>query len=59
MLQTIQNALKECGVSAWRVRRTVEETSELFFVRKQLDTRRIKDTEKYDVTVFRKETRDG
>lgn len=53
MIERIQNVLKKCGISLWRINETTEETAELFFVRKQLDTRRIKDVRKYDVTVFR------
>lgn len=52
MLNRIQHTLKICGITNWRIREIKEETAELFFVRKQLDTRRIKDTCKYEVTVF-------
>ena len=52
MLNRIQHTLKTCGIANWRIREIKEETAELFFVRKQLDTRRIKDTCKYEVTVF-------
>ena len=53
MIGRIQTALEKCGISLWRINETVEETAELFFVRQQLDTRRIKDVRKYEVTVFR------
>ncbi|MDE7260630.1 MAG: hypothetical protein K2N78_00990 [Oscillospiraceae bacterium] len=53
MITRIQNALDKCGISLWRINETVEETAELFFVRKALDTRRVKDVHKYEVTVFR------
>ncbi len=53
MINRIKNALEHCGISLWRINDTAEETSELFFVKKQLDTRRIKDVRKYEVTVFR------
>lgn len=53
MIERIKSALARCGVAMWRVNETVEETAELFFVKKQLDTRRSKDVRKYDVTVFR------
>ena len=59
MLNRIQKALSACGISEWRVMDRTESTTELFFVRKQLDTRRIKDTRKYFVTVFRKAEKDG
>lgn len=53
MMTRIQNALEKCGISLWRINETVEETAELFFVRRELDTRRIKDVHKYEVGVFR------
>lgn len=53
MITRIENALKRCGISLWRINETAEETAELFFVRRALDTRRIKDVRKYEVTVFR------
>lgn len=53
MIDRIQSALARCGISMWRINETVEETAELFFVRKELDTRRTKDVRKYEVTVFR------
>ena len=53
MLERIRNALGRCGISLWRINETEEETAELFFVRRELDTRRIKDTRKYEVTLFR------
>lgn len=53
MITRIQNALNRCGITLWRINETVEETAELFFVKKELDTRRIKDVRKYEVTVFR------
>ena len=53
MIERIRNALERCGISLWRINETAEETAELFFVKKELDTRRIKDVRKYAVTVFR------
>lgn len=53
MISRIQNALRVCEIAVWRIRETVEETAELFFVRRALDQRRIKDIREYDVTVFR------
>ncbi|MBD5161943.1 MAG: hypothetical protein HDT14_08045 [Oscillibacter sp.] len=53
MITRIQNALEKCGISLWRINETAEETAELFFVRKKLDTRRVKDVHKYQVGVFR------
>lgn len=53
MITRIQNALEKCGISLWRINERVDESAELFFVKKQLDTRRSKDVRKYEVTVFR------
>ena len=59
MTDKIIRTLGDCGITAWRLTDRTEETTELFFVKKQLDTRRAKDTRKYLVTVFRDEERDG
>ena len=53
MIERIKSALGRCGITLWRINENVEETAELFFVKKQLDTRRSKDVRKYEVTVFR------
>jgi len=53
MIERIKAALKRSGIALWRINETAEETAELFFVKKQLDTRRSKDVHKYEVTVFR------
>lgn len=58
MITRIQKALERCGITLWRINETVEETAELFFVKKELDTRRSKDVRKYEVTVFR-DTEEG
>ena len=53
MIERIKNALARCGIALWRINERAEETAELFFVKRQLDTRRSKDVRKYEVTVFR------
>lgn len=53
MIERIKTALARCGIGLWRINERQEETAELFFVKKALDTRRIKDVHKYEVTVFR------
>lgn len=53
MIERIKNALARCGIALWRINERREETAELFFVKKALDTRRVKDVCKYEVTVFR------
>lgn len=60
MMDRIKALLKEAGVEEYSVCGVKERTAELFFVKKQLDTRRIKDVEKFFVTVYRcAETEDG
>ena len=53
MIERIKSALARCGIALWRINERKEETAELFFVKKALDTRRVKDVCKYEVTVFR------
>lgn len=53
MIERIKQALQDCGVAHWRINDTTEESAELFFVKKRLDTRRFKDVRKFEVTVFR------
>ena len=53
MIERIKSALDRCGITLWRINETVQETAELFFVKQRLDTRRIKDVHKFQVTVFR------
>ena len=53
MIERIKSALARCGIGMWRINERVDETAELFFVKKRLDTRRSKDVRKYEVTVFR------
>ena len=52
-MERIKRLLKEAGISDYIVYGYTERTAELFFVKKQLDTRRIKDVEKFNVTVYR------
>lgn len=59
MIERIKSALARCGITLWRINEREEESAELFFVKKALDTRRSKDTHKYEVTVFRDVEADG
>ena len=59
MIERIKSALKDCGIVLWRINDNTEESAELFFVKKQLDTRRFKDVRKFQVTVFRDVDKDG
>ncbi len=58
-MERIKRLLKEAGISEYIIYGYRERTAELFFVKKQLDTRRIKDVEKFVVTVFRIGEKDG
>ena len=59
MIERIKSALQRCGIALWRINEREDETAELFFVKKELDTRRVKDVHKYEVTVFRDVEADG
>lgn len=59
MIEKIKKALAELNVSRWRINEVKEESAELFFVKHTLDTRRIKDTHKYTVTVYREGEKNG
>ena len=58
-MERVKRLLKEAGISDYIVYGYRERTAELFFVKKQLDTRRIKDVEKFKVTVFRTGEKNG
>ncbi len=53
MIERIQEALKQEGVSVWRIEKTREERAELYFIKKELDQPRFADITRYTVTVFR------
>ena len=55
MINRIIDAIRPVAPAAWRIEERKEETAELFFVKKQLDTRRSKDVTYYTVTLFRKD----
>lgn len=59
MIEKIQNALTKLNIARWRINEVKEESAELFFVKHNLDTRRVKDTHKCSVTVFREGEKDG
>ena len=58
-MERILHLLRQAGIAEYTVCRHTERSAELFFVKKQLDTRRIKDVEKYYVTVYRTAEKDG
>lgn len=59
MLDTIITALKNENIDIWRITRSNVESCELFFIKKKLDSRRIKKVCKYCVTVWHDFERDG
>ena len=59
MIDNIKKALSELNITRWRINEVKEESAELFFVKHTLDTRRIKDTHKCTVTVYREGEKDG
>lgn len=59
MLEKIKKALSKLNIERWRINEVKEESAELFFVKHNLDTRRIKDTHKFTVTVYRQSEKDG
>lgn len=59
MIEKIKKALSELNINRWRINEVKEESAELYFVKHALDTRRIKDTHKCTVTVFRECEKDG
>lgn len=52
-MNNIQAILKTCQIENYLIHRIEEETAELFFIKKGLDTRRMKKIKKYQVTVYR------
>ena len=54
-IKRIRQALETAGIRDWILTETKNEGAELYFVKKQLDTRRAKDTTIYRATVFRNE----
>ncbi len=54
-MERIRKALETAGIPDWTLVEAKNEGAELYFVKKQLDTRRAKDTTVYHVTVFRNE----
>lgn len=52
LINRAKSSLAKLGVAEWRINDVLTESSEYFFVKKQLDTRRSKAVEKCEVTVF-------
>ena len=55
----IQQVLAEAGIEIWNLREDTVSSAELFFIRRRLDMRRMKETVKYPVTVYRPFQKDG
>lgn len=59
MMEMIQEVLREVGVSHWSISDQQVSAAELFFIRRALDMRRMKNTRKYIVTVYHDFEKDG
>lgn len=59
MLHKIVSGLKQNNISVYLINEIKKETLELFFVKKKLDMRRLKDVCKYKVTVYHDFEKDG
>ncbi|MCQ2523640.1 MAG: metallopeptidase TldD-related protein [Lachnospiraceae bacterium] len=53
------NLLKEAGVNEFQIVDTFEESSEMFFVKKKLDMRRMKNVEKIVIAIYKEMEEDG
>ncbi|MCM1055710.1 MAG: metallopeptidase TldD-related protein [Bacteroides sp.] len=59
MISKIIDILRSEGIEKYLVNKTERSSSELFFIRKDIDVRRTKDVTLYGVTVYRDLTKDG
>ena len=59
MIDKILKVLKNNNVTTYRLRDSITESTEVFFVKKKLDTRRIANTETVSVTVYKEFEKDG
>lgn len=59
MLATIKSALANNGVSVYLINDRATESTELYFIKKHLDMRRMNRTQEYSVTVYKDFTKDG
>ncbi len=59
MRDIILNALKKNEIAAYMIRKTETESAELYFIKKELDMRRLKNTVSYEVTVYRDFEKNG
>lgn len=59
MIKRITDILLSLGIDKYLINKTVKNSCELFFIRKEPDTRRIKDVTDYSVTVYRDLEKEG
>lgn len=59
MIECIRQALAKEHIDCYSIRRTRTESAELFYIKKDLDLRRMKRTEKCEVSVYRDFEKDG
>lgn len=59
MIDMILAAIRETGASAYQIRRSETQEAELYFIKKELDMRRMKHITGYEVTVYHDHEADG
>lgn len=59
MLELIRQSLRDANVDVWSIEERITASAELFFIRRNMDMRRMKQTRKYFVTAFRAFEKDG
>lgn len=59
MTEKIIKILKDKGIEKYLINKTEKSSSELFFIRKDIDTRRTKKVTHYEVNVYRDTEKDG
>lgn len=59
MILDIEQALGKANAAVWSIEKQTDSSAELFFIRRRLDMRRMADTVKYNVTVYRDFEKNG
>ncbi|MCR4960303.1 MAG: hypothetical protein K6A74_02535 [Lachnospiraceae bacterium] len=58
-MERIERILKECGIETYLIRKIRRESTELFYIKKKLDLRRITDVADMTVCIFKDVEKDG
>jgi predicted Zn-dependent protease len=59
MTETILNAIEKCGIKDYRIIKTGRESAELYYIKKELDMRRLKKNTIYEAMIYRDFEKDG